>query len=75
MLWLHIIAINAIKKGAAHRNICRNKEIITNKVQRTAISNAWFFKYKVHFPCILQKPITSYYVAYMIDMGFSADPM
>jgi hypothetical protein len=36
---------NIKKSNITKRNIrdFRNKEIITNKVQRTAISNAWFF--------------------------------
>jgi hypothetical protein len=44
------------------------------KVQRTAISNTRFFKHIVHFPCIWQMPVISYYVDYIIDMRFSADP-
>jgi hypothetical protein len=51
----------------------RNMEIITYLVKLTVISGTRFFKHIVHFPCIWQIPIISYYVDYMIDMRFSAD--
>ena len=73
-LWLHITAIGAINKGAAHRAICRNKEKISYKVQRTEISNAWILTHSVHLPCIWNINITGYSADYMCDNCFSAGP-
>ena len=73
-LWLHIASMIVIKKGAEHRNSCRNPQKISFKVQRTEINIARIFKHIVNFPCILNMFISPYSADYIDDICFSADP-